>query len=246
MDNLNLLEICHLDLNFGLELKDQVHNYNELIVLLDGKLYISSDTNKNLLAIKNNVLLYPAGCTHSEHSETLEVLYIKFSGYVGKDIIIKFENDLNIVFLTHRLLNARRKDFSLDHPLCKDYFNAIMSEFAILPFEINKDNIVKRVQNYMFKSVRKRVTLDELAQSVNLSKYHFSRVYREKTGNSPMADFKHIRLEEAKKIISVSAIPLKLIAHMTGFQNIYHFSREFKIFTGFTPKEFRKMFNDEV
>ena len=50
MDNLNLLEICHLDLNFGLELKDQVHNYNELIVLLDGKLYISSDTT---LYLKN-------------------------------------------------------------------------------------------------------------------------------------------------------------------------------------------------
>jgi AraC-like DNA-binding protein len=49
-----------------------------------------------------------------------------------------------------------------------------------------------------------------------------------------------LRMEEAKKILNTTSDSITIVASSLGFYDQSHFTRIFKQFTGFTPKEYQK------
>ncbi len=72
-----------------------------------------------------------------------------------------------------------------------------------------------------------------------MSKSHFSRVFKETLGSTPMQYVMAYRIEQAAKMLSDPLRSLGDIALSCGFADQAHFSRSFKQVTGQTPRQYR-------
>ncbi|ATG49165.1 AraC family transcriptional regulator [Celeribacter ethanolicus] len=81
---------------------------------------------------------------------------------------------------------------------------------------------------------------DQIATLAGLSTRQLQRQFRETTGRSIMEEYRRIRLETGKDLITSTRIPLTEIAQMTGFSSQAHFSDAFRKLYGTTPSTLRK------
>ena len=89
-------------------------------------------------------------------------------------------------------------------------------------------------------NVYKNIHLDQLADAACLSKYHFSRVFRDQVGESPIRYLKRTRLERAACLLSNHRrLSIVEIASTCGYSSIQLFSRTFGDHFGYSPSEFR-------
>ncbi len=84
------------------------------------------------------------------------------------------------------------------------------------------------------------LSLSMLAASVNLSKPHFVRLFRNTAGTSPHRYIMQMRVERARRMIQGSDVPLVEIASEAGFASQSHLGRVFRQTYGVTPGEARK------
>ena len=84
------------------------------------------------------------------------------------------------------------------------------------------------------------LSLTALAASVNLSKPHFVRLFRNTTGTSPHRYIVRRRTEQARRMIQTSELPLVEIAAATGFASQSHLGRIFRQTYVVTPGGLRK------
>lgn len=103
-----------------------------------------------------------------------------------------------------------------------------------------QDPTIAFVYDYIAKNFDKDITLDVLADKLNISRSYLSRYFKEKTGEYFVDYVNSVRIEEAKKLLLRPDIRIQDAAQIAGYQNINSFNRMFKKFTGFTPSEYRK------
>ena len=96
---------------------------------------------------------------------------------------------------------------------------------------------------FMQEHYREPVSVDDIGASAALSKYHFSRLFREKTGVSPHEYLSSLRLQHARKLILETSLSVEDIASRCGFSTASHFIRAFKKEMEFTPAAYRKYFD---
>jgi AraC family transcriptional regulator len=91
---------------------------------------------------------------------------------------------------------------------------------------------------YIVENLGEPVTLDDLAQVIGLSRFHFARQFRRSTGESPMRYVQRCRIESAKRLLRHGELLMTEIAVNVGFCDQSHFSRSFRKLVGMTPREF--------
>jgi len=108
---------------------------------------------------------------------------------------------------------------------------------------MKKDNIPPRllcVFIYMNEHLEEKMSLSSLADHANMSKYHFSRMYRKYFGASPMKQMNILRINRAKQLLAKRNLRITEISFFVGYDDLNRFIRNFKNLTGQTPSEFRK------
>lgn len=83
-------------------------------------------------------------------------------------------------------------------------------------------------------------TLAALADAAGYSKAQFVRLFRRTTGTSPHRYVLRHRLEQARRLIATSALPLAEVASATGFASQSHLNSAFVRHFGRTPGEARR------
>jgi AraC family transcriptional regulator len=98
----------------------------------------------------------------------------------------------------------------------------------------------RTVRDYVQEHLGENLTLDELAASVTLSRYHFARRFRASTGTTPHEYVLQQRVARAQTLLIRTNYPLLDIAVICGFADQSHFNRVFKKHTGVPPGHYRK------
>ncbi len=96
-----------------------------------------------------------------------------------------------------------------------------------------------RVLAFIKSRLDQTITVEELAREAGMSPSHFSRVFKETLGSTPMQYVLAYRVEQAMKMMQDPSRALGNIALDCGFADQAHFSRSFKQVTGQTPRAFR-------
>lgn len=86
----------------------------------------------------------------------------------------------------------------------------------------------------------KNWNIGSMAELVHLSPSRFFSIYKGIFGISPKNDLLNVRMEHAKMLLLDGSLSVKDTAEMTGYTNVYHFIRAFKLHTGKTPGKYRK------
>jgi len=96
-----------------------------------------------------------------------------------------------------------------------------------------------RVLAHIRARLDQTITVDDMAAEAGMSPSHFSRVFKETLGSTPMQYVLAYRIEQAIKMMSDPGRPLGDIGLACGLADQAHFSRSFKQVTGQTPRQFR-------
>ena len=95
------------------------------------------------------------------------------------------------------------------------------------------------VRDYVETHLDENISLDDLAASVALSRFHFARMFRQSMGASPHEFVLQQRLERARLMLSRTSAPLPDVAASCGFADQSHMNRVFRKRVGQTPGQFR-------
>jgi AraC family transcriptional regulator len=99
---------------------------------------------------------------------------------------------------------------------------------------------LNRACSFIAENLGERFTLNDLARQAGVSRFHFARLFRVSTGDSPMAYLLKSRIERAKQMLLQDDRPVCEIAAVLGFCDQSHLTRTFRRLTGLTPREFAR------
>ncbi|MDT7847514.1 helix-turn-helix transcriptional regulator [Streptomyces justiciae] len=85
------------------------------------------------------------------------------------------------------------------------------------------------------------LSLDELAASAMVSKYHFLRMFSRVTGVTPGRFLSAVRLQEAKRLLLSTSLTVADIAVQVGYSSQGSFTRRFTESVGLSPTQYRKL-----
>ena len=112
--------------------------------------------------------------------------------------------------------------------------------------EKHGDKLVHRIIHEINRTYYEPLTLEDYALRFGLSQYHFLRLFKQKTGMTPIAYRNHIRLRHAKEMLEESEASVAEIAEAVGFSSAQYFCDVFLAATGLRPTEYRKGQNQEL
>ena len=101
---------------------------------------------------------------------------------------------------------------------------------------------LRRIKEFVDAKMEDEVTLCEMAQSVELSTSHFSRMFRKSTGEAPHQFVLRHRVERAKEMLRAAEARVLDVAVACGFKTQQHFARVFRQMCGVSPTEYRQEF----
>ncbi len=100
---------------------------------------------------------------------------------------------------------------------------------------------LRRVIERMRSSLDEELTLTRLAALGGLSPSQFARAFRRATGQSPHRYLVGLRLEEARRLLDTSDLPVTEVGLRCGFGQPSHFSTAFRQATGHSPRAWRQL-----
>lgn len=122
---------------------------------------------------------------------------------------------------------------SLKRELQETEHTAVLGK-SVLHFE-NFSNLRMEI----YRNCGDNWSIDKMSSSLHMSRSRFSVLYKNFFNISPMEDVINAKTERAKYLLQAGKLPIEEIAWMCGYSNVYHFIRQFKIKTGFTPSVYR-------
>lgn len=146
-----------------------------------------------------------------------------------KEFMIEYDNKLPG---SNTLLKA--KSLEICHSIIRSIFN----------IEYKNDRITNRMEldrviEYLHTNTGKKITLDDMAAVARMSSSHFTRLFKEATGKSPVEYLMFIRLERVKKLLLDGDRSITQIALECGFNSSAYLSASFRRHYKISPSEYQ-------
>jgi AraC family transcriptional regulator, arabinose operon regulatory protein len=137
-------------------------------------------------------------------------------------------------FVLNRLIHTAQ---ILHHLLSELFYN----NSAFSPSQrTNRFRNIDPTLHYLRQNIDKPLTLADMAHHTGLSVPHFSRIFKNQTGYSPMDYFIHLKVQKASSLLLLSQMTVREIAAVVGYEDPYYFSRLFKKVVGMSPTAVRQ------
>jgi len=98
----------------------------------------------------------------------------------------------------------------------------------------------KKVSDYIEDHLDEDISLQELADIAQLSRYHFARAFKQSFGMPPHRYHMSRRMEHAKTLLEVPARSVTEVGMMLGFSETSSFTTSFRRSVGLTPSDYRR------
>jgi AraC-like DNA-binding protein len=98
---------------------------------------------------------------------------------------------------------------------------------------------VDRSVEWMREHLGEKIRLEDCAKAAGMSASHYSAVFREVTGVSPIRYVNRLRLRQGAEWLDTTGLSVQEIADRLGYGNPFHFSKAFREFSGLSPRAYR-------
>jgi len=232
---------------------------NILIYVVEGKGYINLDSHVHTLS-PNSFFVIPAFKPHKYYAdqktpwgifwvhykgeksvtipiETEKVLLVKYEVSDKTDKRVElFKEIINILLLGYSQENLEYANMSLWYLMANFVYGEQFNNKDILP---SNDPVSKSIL-FMKENISVNLSLPGIAEKSGYSVSHFSKIFTQRTKQSPLEYFKHLRMQRACDLLDHSELRIKEIGNDLGFNDVYHFSRVFKEIMSISPQFYRK------
>ncbi len=108
-------------------------------------------------------------------------------------------------------------------------------------FKKNHLLTIERAKDYITRHFSSDISLSEIADSCNVSPFHFSRIFKTFTSISPHQFLLSVRLKNSELLLKETVLPIADVAFSSGFNSIEHFTSAFRQKYKAPPARFRVM-----
>ena len=98
---------------------------------------------------------------------------------------------------------------------------------------------LRKVEDHVSEHLADDISVETLAELVELSPFHFSRVFKQTAGLSPLQFVTRQRITRAQQLIRETSRSFIQVALEVGYTSPSHFTKVFRRVTGVTPIQFR-------
>jgi AraC-like DNA-binding protein len=102
-----------------------------------------------------------------------------------------------------------------------------------------EDPRLTRAVTTMLRNPGDPMTVDTLSAAVGMSRFPFVQSFTAAFGRSPMELLKQIRLHHAARLLTMTDLPVKVVAKSVGYESRSYFSRAFREKYGIDPTDYR-------
>lgn len=99
---------------------------------------------------------------------------------------------------------------------------------------------ISRAKDIIFYNYAQPISVEEISKTICVSKYHFSRLFKDMYGMSPYQFLKIVRLEKARELL-LKDYSVEEIAHQVGYTESNSFINAFKSYTKIYPTQYRQL-----
>lgn len=230
-----------------------------LFYINSGSLFVT--LNNQIYSLTRNDLLVVKKTTQVTLSASQSNLYVvEFDGKLAPDymqeIIEPSKQGRSIVdFSNIVMFFVRLKELSA-YEIMNEAYVSLNLEAILVEIYARKyyDTDIENPQNYAIiqalfyieQNIAKKITLENLADFVGYSVYHFSRLFKKEVGVPPYDYVIKFRLDLAKHMLITTKKPIKDIAKACGYPSEINFYNIFRKNMGTSPNRFRQKNHSEV
>lgn len=113
------------------------------------------------------------------------------------------------------------------------------STMALLQRAADSDDIIARVTAYIQANFRENIDRGDVASIAYITPNYLSKQFRSKMGMNLREYINQIRVDEAKRLLLSTNLPVSEVAGAVGYENISYFSTVFRKYTGMSPVDWR-------
>jgi len=216
--------------------------------------------DKEFKVDKGSAILIPPNHPHvyfADRKDPWSIFWVHFSGTQVSDVLTVLGTSVDepIVHVpdTRLVLQAFEDVYA-----CLNYnfsdsglllmSSKLMNLFSIIrlhrkhrhPRRQAAENSVLSTIKFMREHLDMNLTLNDLAAQSGQSVPYYSRRFKERTDQSPMSYFIHLKLQKACELLVQTDLTVKEVAEELGYKDPYYFSRLFKKIQGCAPSQYRE------
>ena len=148
-------------------------------------------------------------------------------GYIGGSVFERIPTEQALMHITKSF--KQTNDFQFDE-LIRKIIDGIGSQ----------DDYINFIKKYIALHYMDEITLNEVAEILNLSRSYLSTLFKKEMGISFTQYLIDFRLNRAIEILKLENLPLNSVAEMVGYPDYTQFSKIFKKYKGVSPKSYIK------
>lgn len=205
------------DITFLMAQKDK----NAIISLIEKKHIEENNEDFFLLSTKRNDLLM------------WNVIFVREVIKVGatKQFIHTLYNKYYSSIQTLSTLEAMQK---LELNMANTYLDILINSV-----EITDNFIINKVIGYLYIHLENHLTLEEIAEELNVSVGYMCNCFKKNMGISIMKYYKNIKINRAKTLLKNTNKSILEISTVLSFCDQSNFTKVFKNVVGLSPKDYR-------
>ncbi len=193
-------------------------------------------------------------CYPSWGREPWDFVYIVFEGEASFPMVRELVGRYGPVFQLHRdssavrrMLNLRTREGGRMDILPGEGASVVFEALSALAASKESGlkhadagaSLVKRAKSLMERSLPAGMPVSELAEILEVSREHLSRVFRRETARTPHEYMSWMRMLHACRLLKESALEIKEIGDSVGIPSQQQFSRTFRRALRMSPSQFR-------
>jgi len=174
--------------------------------------------------------------------------YLEKLGVTDQNPIISLGDDVQLYSLFEEVRESLEHGFSLTHLIYAAHSLAHLMGLILRhkeEFRQGEPSVRERINKsveFMKGHLRERLTIATLAAVVNLSRSHYTTLFRRVTGYAPLSYLNYLRMQSAVLLLNTTNWPIKRISEHLGFSDQLYFSRAFSKMHNHSPSEHRRRY----
>lgn len=222
------------------------HRGIEVLLITEGELCLNCDGIENFYK-KGEIALIQSNSIHSIKAVTDCVYYCIIIDPLFCENINSFPCrcvNANVISLYRNIADELEKKEKNYRVAVMGYIKAMMAllsrdcaDDAIAEYRNPKKiELVREATQYIYENYQRDISLEDIAQSLDVSKYYLSHIFKESTGKTVLNHLNYVRCTNAQTMLSSGRYTVAQSARANGFSNLSYFSKIYRLIIGNSPK----------
>ena len=175
---------------------------------------------------------------HPEFAYMRKAIQLNCYDYVLKPI--QYEEFQGLLDELVRKMEERQMDAG-DPGTAKDGASPQVAESVMVERSLTEGerNVELEVKKYVKDHLSDNIAVANIAEELHFNPQYLMRAFKSRTGLSVVEYITKERLSMAKRILTKTDLPVKIVSSMVGYEDYAYFTRVFKKETGEAPAAYR-------